>query len=105
MIFAPFSVDAACGQILSRFYQQQVKGRRVLLVDDVRNTGQTFARCADLVRAGGGTVLATAEIYDRMEAVVELDVPNFPLAEYKAPENYAAGSCPLCQSGVPITSF
>ena len=70
-VFAPFSVDAACGQTLSRFYQQQVKGRTVLLVDDVLNTGQTFARCADLVRSGGGTVIATAEIYDRMEAIVK----------------------------------
>ena len=104
-MFAPFVVDAECGQTMSRFYQQQVKGRRVLLVDDVRYTGQTFARCAELVRGGGGTVIATAEIYDRMEAVVELDVPNFPLAEYKAPENYAAGSCPLCTAGVPISSF
>ena len=57
------------------------------------------------MRSGGGTVIATAEIYDRMEAVVTLDVPNYPLAEYKAPENYPATSCPLCQSGVPITSF
>lgn len=104
-MFAPFSVDAECGQSMSRFYQQQVKGRRVLLVDDVRNTGQTFARCADLIRAGGGTVIATAEICDRMEAIVTLDVANYPLAEYKAPENYPARSCPLCQSGVPITSF
>ena len=55
-LFAPFSVDAECGQTLSRFYQQQVRGRKVLLVDDVLNTGQTFARCAELVRAGGGTV-------------------------------------------------
>jgi orotate phosphoribosyltransferase len=105
MVFAPFSVDAECGQTLSRFYQEQVKGRRVLLVDDVRNTGQTLARCAELVRGGGGTVIATAEIYDRMESIVELEVPNYPLAEYKAPENYAAGSCPLCKSGVPISSF
>jgi len=105
LVFAPFSVDAECGQTLSRFYQDQVKARRVLLVDDVRNTGQTFARCAELVRGGGGSVIATAEIYDRLESIVELDVPNYPLAEYKAPKNYAAGSCPLCQSGVPISSF
>jgi orotate phosphoribosyltransferase len=105
MLFAPFSVDAQCGQVLSRFYQQQVKGRKVLLVDDVRNTGQTFARCTELVRSGGGTVIATAEIYDRMEAIVELDVPNYPLAEYKAPENHAADSCPLCRSGIPISAF
>jgi orotate phosphoribosyltransferase len=104
-MFAPFSVDVNCGQAMSRFYQEQVRGRKVLLVDDVRNTGQTFARCAELVRQGGGTLIATAEIYDRMEAVVTLDVPNFPLAEYKAPENYPVASCPLCRSGVPITSF
>jgi orotate phosphoribosyltransferase len=104
-IFAPFTVDLDCGQTLSRFYQQQVKGRTVLIVDDVLNTGQTLARCAALVRDGGGTVIATAEIYDRMEAIVKLDVPNYPLAEYKAPENYAAASCPLCHAGVPVTSF
>jgi orotate phosphoribosyltransferase len=104
-MFAPFNVDVDCGQMLSRFYQQQVRGRKVLLVDDVRNTGQTFARCAELVRAEGGAVLATAEIYDRMEQIATLDVANFPLAEYKAPENYLADECPLCQSGVPFTTF
>jgi len=104
-MFAPFGVDQQCGQALSRFYQHQVRGRKVLLVDDVRNTGQTFERCAALVREGGGTVVATAEIYDRMEAVVDLGVPNIALAEYKAPDNYPAADCPLCRSGVPVTTF
>jgi orotate phosphoribosyltransferase len=104
-LFAPFNVDVDCGQTLSRFYRQLVRGRNVLLVDDVRNTGQTFTRCADLVRAEGGTVLATAEIYDRLESIVTMEVPNFPLAEYKAPDNYPADECPLCRSGVPFTTF
>jgi orotate phosphoribosyltransferase len=104
-MFAPFNVDVDCGQTLSRFYQHQISGRKVLIVDDVLNTGQTLARCVELVRAGGGTVIATAEIYDRMEAVVRLDVPNYPLAEYKAPENFLAGECPLCASGVPVSRF
>jgi orotate phosphoribosyltransferase len=104
-MFAPFGVDAECGQALSRFYQRQVLGRRVLIVDDVRNTGQTFARCAALVRDGGGTVIATAEIYDRMEAVMDIGVPNFALAEYKAPDNYPEKACPLCHAGVPVTTF
>jgi orotate phosphoribosyltransferase len=74
-------------------------------VDDVRNTGQTLARCARLVSDAGGTVIATAQIYDRLEAVTEAGVPNFALAEYRAPENYPATACPLCRSGVPVTSF
>lgn len=104
-LFAPFSVDVDCGQSLSTFYREQVRGRRVLLVDDVRNTGQTFRRCAALVAEAGGEVIATAEIYDRMEAIARLDVPNVALAEYKAPDNYPVAECPLCRAGVPITTF
>ena len=105
MMFAPFSTDSKSGPELSRFYREQIKGRRVLLVDDIRNTGQTFAQCAALVREAGGTVVATAEIYDRLEAVVETDVPNFALAEYKTPENHPESTCPLCKAGVPVTRF
>ncbi|HTM03069.1 MAG TPA: phosphoribosyltransferase family protein [Vicinamibacterales bacterium] len=104
-MFAPLSVDRDGGQTLSRFYQQQVRGRNVLLVDDVRNTGQTFARCAGVIREAGGTVVATAEIYDRMEALVDPGVPNIALAEYKAPDNFATVDCPLCKAGVAVTAF
>jgi orotate phosphoribosyltransferase len=104
-IFAPFTLDATRSLTLSRFYRGQISGKRVLLADDIRNTGQTFERCAALVRASGGTVVGTCEIYDRLEATVDIGVPNFALAEYRAPENFKAESCPLCQSGVRITSF
>jgi orotate phosphoribosyltransferase len=104
-LFAPIGVDPAGGYRLSRFYADQLRGRAVLLVDDVRNTGQTFSRCAELIRAAGGTVLATAEIYDRLEAVSGAGVPNVSLAEYKAPPNVAVSECPMCRDGVPITSF
>ena len=104
-MFAPFAVDAYRGPGLSRFYRQQIVGKNVLIVDDVRNTGQTLARCATIVRSAGGNVIATAELYDRLEASTDAGVPNFALAEYKAPENYTADICPLCKSGVPITTF
>ena len=103
--FAQFHLDAKGQPILSPFYRTLLHGKRVLLVDDVRNTGQTFAQCAAIVRAAGGTVMGTAEIVDRREAVVALDVPNVALVEYAAPHNVAAGDCPLCRKGAPITAF
>ena len=39
------------------------------------------------------------------KATVDLGVPNVALVEYRAPENYPAAECPLCQAGVPITRF
>jgi orotate phosphoribosyltransferase len=104
-IFAPFNYDPAGGFTLRAFYRAELEGRRVLLADDVRNTGETFARCAALVKDAGGEVVATAEIYDRCEAIADLGVPNFPLVECRAPENYRAGECPLCKAGTPITRF
>jgi orotate phosphoribosyltransferase len=103
--FAPFNYDPSGGFGLRTFYRRELDGRRVLLVDDVRNTGETFARCAALVKDAGGTVVATAQIYDRCEAVVDLGVPNIALTDYRAPENYKADACPLCKAGTPITRF
>src|SRR5215208_465401 len=98
--FAPFNYDAASSFTLRNFYRQELKGKRVLLADDVRNTGATFARCAALVTEAGGTVVATVEIYDRCESMVDLGVPNIALAEYKAPENFKAADCPLCKAAM-----
>ena len=90
---------------LSPFYAKLVAGKRVLLADDVRNTGHTLKRCADLVTAASGTVIGTVQIVDRCAAVVALGVPNVALVEYKTPPNFAAAACPICAAGIPITAF
>jgi orotate phosphoribosyltransferase len=102
--FAPFEKKGKTPS-LRPFYQHLVKGRRVLLADDVRNTGQMVAECADRIRDAGGTVLAVVCICDRLEAIADPGVPVYPLVEYPAPPNYAAAECPLCKAGVGITAF
>ncbi|MCX6537310.1 MAG: phosphoribosyltransferase family protein [Acidobacteria bacterium] len=104
-LFAPFAPDHAGGHTLRPFYRAQMAGKRVLIADDVRNTGQTFERCAALVKQAGGTVIGTVEICDRLEAIVDLGVPNIAVAEYRAPDNYAASACPFCRDGQAISTF
>ena len=53
--FAPFTVHPRHRFVLRPFYARQMAGRRVMLADDVRNTGKTFERCAALVAEAGGT--------------------------------------------------
>ena len=48
---------------------REIAGKRVLLADDVRNTGETFARCAALVAGGGRRPCSRrSEIYDRLRS-------------------------------------
>jgi len=105
MAFAPLSLDPDGMLVLRPFYQGVVEGKRVLITDDVRNTGKTFERAKAVIELAGGTVVGTAEIYDRLEAIVELDVHNVSLAEYRAPDNYPASMCPMCRAGMIINSF
>ena len=103
--FAPFGLTADGQPTLSAFYADRIRGRRVLLADDVRNTGLTLRACADLVVAAGGTVVGAVIIVDRMEATTELDAPVVALVDYPSPANYPAAECPQCKAGLPITAF
>jgi orotate phosphoribosyltransferase len=103
--FAPLAFDPADGLGLRPFYRSVVHGKKVLLADDVRNTGKTFERAKAALEEAGATVIATAEIYDRLEALVDLGVPNFSLAEYRAPDNHPVKDCPMCKAGAPVTRF
>jgi orotate phosphoribosyltransferase len=103
--FAPLSLDASGAMALRPFYRTVVAGKRVLLADDIRNTGKTFERGKAILEGAGATVLATVEIYDRLEAKSDLGIPNFALAEYRSTDNYPAAECPMCKSGVSVTKF
>ena len=102
--FAPFEKSGR-QPLLRPFYQQLVKGRRVLIADDVRNTGQVTAKCAEVIREAGGTPIALVCICDRLESIADPGIPVIALVEYPAPPNYPAAECPLCKAGKPITRF
>ncbi len=104
-LFAPIDPDAEQGLRLRSTYRDVLAGKKVLIADDVRNTGKTLSHCAELVRKAGGEVIATTQLYDRMASVVTLDVPNHALLEYSARDIYTSTTCPQCKAGVPLTTF
>ena len=103
--FAPFNYDPAGGFTLRSSTAREITGKRVLLADDVRNTGETFARCAALVQAAAARCWRRWKSTIASKSIVDLGVPNVALAEYKAPENFPKAACPLCAAGVPISEF
>lgn len=90
---------------LHRGYDKLVAGKRVLVVDDVVNTGLSVRQTVEAVRADGGDVVAAACLVHRGNVdAVGIGVPNYEyLLEYDIP-NWSAEECPLCKRGVPINT-
>lgn len=84
---------------------ERLQDTRVLLVDDVRHRGQAFASAATSLRRCGAKLIATAEIVDRGENVIPLDVPNFFVAQLQRNILFKSSDCAMCEAGIPITKF
>jgi orotate phosphoribosyltransferase len=101
------SIDELRGPFsLHRGFNRQVAGRRVLVVDDIVNTGQSLRQTVSAVRAAGGTVIAAAALVDRGNVdAAGLSVPEYVyLLEYAIP-NWPASDCPLCKQDVPVNTL
>ncbi len=85
--------------------QKVVRGRRVLLVDDVRHRGVTFEACFQLIKRAGGEVIATAQLIDRGMATLPIPVPNYFVGQVDRDRLYKPKDCPMCRVGEPITKF
>jgi orotate phosphoribosyltransferase len=90
---------------LHRGYDKLVCGKRVLVVDDVVNTGLSVRQTVDAVREHGGDVVAAACLVHRGNVdAAGIGVPAYEyLLEYDIP-NWRAAECPLCKAGVPINT-
>jgi orotate phosphoribosyltransferase len=93
----------ASGLGLRRGYDRLVAGRRVLVVEDVLNTGGSVREAVAAVRAAGGEVVAVAALCNRGGlTAADLDVPVLRALMALSLESWDAASCPLCRDGVPV---
>jgi orotate phosphoribosyltransferase len=91
-------------QILTRGYDALVRGKRVLVVEDILTTGGSLAKVVRTVNAAGGTVVAACAMINRdpgrvNEAVI--GAPLHALAALRLPA-WDEANCPMCQRNEPI---
>ncbi|MBX9666044.1 MAG: hypothetical protein K2X93_00440 [Candidatus Obscuribacterales bacterium] len=91
--------------VLKRGFDKLVRGKKVLIVDDVINTGHSIRQTAAAVRTSGGEVVAAAAFCSRGNCDEHaMDVPQFAyLIEFAIPF-WSASDCRLCQEGVPVNT-
>ena len=88
-----------------RGYDQQVAGRRVLVVDDVINTGYSIGPAMDVVRAAGGEVVGAATWISRGNVGADdLGVDRYVFLDEVLLPSWPAEGCRLCEAGVPVNT-
>ena len=82
-----------------------MSGKRVLVVDDIVNTGLSLRQTAEAVRGAGGEVVGATCLVSRGNVdAAGLGVGRFAyLLEYRIPA-WPASVCQLCRTGVPINT-
>lgn len=104
-VFAEKAPDDADAMILARGYDRLVRDRRVLVVEDIVNTGVSVRRAVAAVRAAGGTVVGVAALCNRGRVTAEaLGVPALAALVEVDLDAWDEADCPLCRDGVPIST-
>jgi orotate phosphoribosyltransferase len=91
-------------QILTRGYDKFVKGKHILVIEDLATTGGSVKKVVNTIRAAGGNVVGVCLMVNKDVDLITSDFIGAPLrwlSELKTP-TYSVEECPMCKSEVPI---
>lgn len=94
-------------QIFTRGYDKLVKGKKVLIIEDLTTTGGSVKKVVDSVRQVGGKVVAVCVMVNRDPKSVNsktIGAPFFSLGIFLA-QAYEEKDCPLCKKNIPINTI
>lgn len=106
-IFAVFAdKDGQGGFIIKRGYDEVIKGKNVLIVEDLTTTGGSIKKVVEAARAVGANVIGAIAICNRGEVTKEaagnplifMSLLNVNLEQW--PEE----KCELCKRGIPVNT-
>ena len=91
--------------LLKRGYDELVKGRHVIVVEDILTTGGSAAETVKAVRRAGGIVIGLCAIVNRGGVTREqLDVPEFHALLDVNLDSWTRDECPLCKKCVQVNT-
>ena len=104
---APASPAAGTAAYLLPRVPEGISGWRVAIADDAVNAGTAVRACGDLLRDRGAIPVAVAALLSLGPASTvvaqAISVPFYPAGTMQS-QAWPAGQCPLCTSGIPLTS-
>lgn len=98
--------DGEGGFILKRGYDKIIKGKNVLVVEDLTTTGGSIKKVVDVVRDIGGTVAGAIAIVNRGNVTKESvgNPPVFLSLVQLDLESWNEAECELCKTDIPVNT-
>lgn len=93
-------------QIFRRGYDKFIKGKKVLVLEDLTTTGISVKKTVHTVKKAGGEVVAVGVMVNRNQSGVNaktVGAPFYALSVFPAVA-YLEEDCPLCQKNIPINT-
>lgn len=97
---------AGTGFVIKRGYENLVRGKNILVVEDILTTGGSVKKVIETTRAVGGKVIGVAALCNR-GGITAQDiggVPRFECLVHIQLESWDPAECPLCKQQVPINT-
>ncbi len=94
------------GQEFKRGYDKFVKGKRVLIIEDLTTTGGSVLKVINAVKQAGGNIIEACVMVNRDEKLVNSETMGVPFASLGVypVQSYLEADCPLCKRGKPINT-
>ncbi len=98
--------DTEKNQVFTRGYDKLVKGKNVLVIEDLTTTGGSVKKVVDSVKAIGGNVVAVCVMVNRdpINVTSEAIGASFSSLGVLKAEAFDEANCPLCKKGIQINT-
>ena len=98
--------DENKNQIFTRGYDKLVKGKNVLIIEDLTTTGGSVKKVVDTVKSAGGTVTAVCVMVNRNPDGVNSEMMGVPFDALGVLPTaaYDEADCPFCKEGRPVNT-
>ena len=92
-------------QVFKRGYDELIKSKRILIVEDNVSTGGSILKIVKAVKGAGGEIVGVCAMVNKNSKINSdtLGVPFESLGEFFIP-TYSPENCPLCKAGIPINT-
>lgn len=97
--------DENGGQVFTRGYDNFIRGKRVLIVEDIVTTGSSLLKTREAVRLAGGNLISACAMVNKNKDLSSssLGAP-FDYLSSLFVDTYDEKNCPLCKNNIPINT-